>query len=101
MSLIGPRPLIKEYLSLYDSEQKRRHDVRPGITGWAQVNGRNMLVFSKKFKYDVWYVNNVSFALDMKIILLTLKNIINQKDIGKGAMEMRIVDDLNFGNRIK
>jgi lipopolysaccharide/colanic/teichoic acid biosynthesis glycosyltransferase len=100
MSLIGPRPLVKEYLPLYDSAQKRRHDVRPGITGWAQVNGRNMLVFSKKFEYDVWYVDNISFALDMKIILFTLRNIINQKDIGKGAMEMETVDDLNFGSRI-
>ncbi|UOB17072.1 sugar transferase [Abyssalbus ytuae] len=85
MSLIGPRPLLIQYLSLYNATQKRRHNVKPGITGWAQVNGRNTISWEKKFEYDVWYVDNLSFLLDMKIIFLTIKKIIikdgvNQSD---------------------
>src|SRR5690606_26037472 len=71
MSLIGPRPLRTYYLPLYNTEQKRRHDVRPGITGWAQVNGRNAISWTKKFELDVWYVDNVSFKLDIKIFFMT------------------------------
>lgn len=76
MSLVGPRPLLMEYLPLYSPEQFRRHEVRPGVTGWAQVNGRNTLSWPEKFKLDVWYVDNQSLWLDMKIILLTVKKVI-------------------------
>ena len=72
MSIIGPRPLLPKYLPLYNDDQKRRHQVRPGITGWAQVNGRNTISWKKKFEYDVWYVDNVSFLLDVKIIIKTI-----------------------------
>lgn len=75
MSLIGPRPLLMEYLPLYSKEQGQRHKVRPGITGWAQVNGRNTISWQKKFEYDVWYVNNISLRLDLKILLLTIKKV--------------------------
>lgn len=81
MSLIGPRPLLPEYLPLYNNEQKKRHAIKPGITGWAQVNGRNTISWSQKFKYDVWYVENISFKLDIKIILLTLKKVIKSEGI--------------------
>ncbi len=76
MSLVGPRPLLMEYLPLYSDEQRRRHEVRPGITGWAQVNGRNALSWDEKFKLDVWYVDNQSFWLDVKIIFLTVKKVL-------------------------
>ncbi len=75
MSLVGPRPLLIEYLPLYNAEQARRHDVKPGVTGWAQVNGRNAISWEEKFKLDVWYVDNQSFWLDIKIILLTIKKV--------------------------
>lgn len=75
MSLVGPRPLLVEYLPLYSKEQARRHEVRPGITGWAQVNGRNAISWEEKFKLDVWYVDNQSFWLDIKILLLTVKKV--------------------------
>jgi lipopolysaccharide/colanic/teichoic acid biosynthesis glycosyltransferase len=75
MSLIGPRPLLIQYLPLYNEFQNRRHDVKPGITGWAQVNGRNTISWSDKFEYDVWYVNNCSFILDCKIIAITIKKV--------------------------
>jgi undecaprenyl phosphate N,N'-diacetylbacillosamine 1-phosphate transferase len=75
MSLIGPRPLLPEYLPLYNEIQKRRHEVKPGITGWAQVNGRNAISWQQKFEYDVWYVDNVSLILDMKIFFLTIKKV--------------------------
>jgi lipopolysaccharide/colanic/teichoic acid biosynthesis glycosyltransferase len=81
MSLIGPRPRLVKYLPLYTPTQMRRHEVRPGITGWAQVNGRNTITHTKKFEYDVWYVDNVSFALDIKIIMMTIKNVLHRKDI--------------------
>lgn len=81
MSLVGPRPLLMEYLSLYSPEQARRHDVLPGITGWAQVNGRNALTWDQKFAYDVWYVDNHSLALDMKILLMTIKKVLARDGI--------------------
>lgn len=81
MSLIGPRPLLPQYLPLYSKEQMRRHEVRPGITGWAQCNGRNAITWTKKFELDVWYVNNVSFCLDIKIIFLTVKKVLLRADI--------------------
>ena len=81
MALIGPRPLLVKYLSLYSKEQMRRHEVRPGITGWAQVNGRNAITHTKKFEYDVWYVDHISFALDLKIIFMTIHNVLHHKDI--------------------
>ena len=87
MSLVGPRPLMTEYLPLYNEEQRRRHDVRPGITGWAQVNGRNTLSWEEKFKHDVWYVDHASFRLDMKILVLTLQKVIQREGIqGKGEV---------------
>ena len=100
MSLIGPRPLLVQYLPLYNDTQRRRHEVRPGITGWAQVNGRNLLQLSKKFEFDVWYVDNLSFSLDYKILLLTISKVFKKEDIGKGAETMEEVDDLNFMERI-
>ena len=81
MSLIGPRPLLPKYLPLYNEEQRRRHDVRPGVTGWAQVNGRNNVTWTEKFKLDVWYVDHCSLWLDVKIIFLTIKNVLSSKDI--------------------
>ncbi len=83
MSLIGPRPLLVDYLPLYSSEQSRRHEVRPGITGWAQVNGRNTISWEKKFEYDVYYVDNLSFLLDMKIITKTIIKVIFREGINK------------------
>lgn len=90
MSLVGPRPLLIAYLPLYTDRQKRRHDVRPGITGWAQVNGRNAISWKKKFTFDVYYVDNMSFALDFKILLLTVKNVFKSEGIsqeGEATME--------------
>ena len=85
MALVGPRPLLPQYLSLYNREQKRRHDVRPGITGWAQVNGRNTISWAEKFKLDVWYVDHISLALDIKIIFKTVMNVLARKDINQSA----------------
>lgn len=81
MALIGPRPLLPKYLPLYNEEQHHRHDVRPGITGWAQVNGRNNVTWTEKFKLDVWYVNHCSLLLDIKILFMTVKNVLASKDI--------------------
>ena len=81
MSLIGPRPLLPEYLPLYNEVQKRRHEVRPGITGWAQVNGRNAISWEQKFDYDVWYMQNLSFLLDIKILFLTVKKVVVKEGI--------------------
>lgn len=81
MSLVGPRPLLMEYLPLYNQEQYRRHEVRPGITGWAQVNGRNAISWEEKFKLDVWYINNQSLRLDIKILLLTVKKVFIKEGI--------------------
>lgn len=81
MAFIGPRPLLPKYLPLYNEEQHRRHEVRPGISGWAQVHGRNNITWSEKFKLDVWYVDHVSLWIDIKVILLTIKNVLTSKDI--------------------
>jgi lipopolysaccharide/colanic/teichoic acid biosynthesis glycosyltransferase len=81
MSLVGPRPLLMEYLPLYSQVQARRHEVRPGITGWAQINGRNAISWDEKFKLDVWYVDNQSFWLDLKILLLTIKKVFVREGI--------------------
>ena len=98
MSLIGPRPLLVDFLPLYSPEQARRHDVRPGITGWAQVNGRNTMKYSKKFEYDVWYVDHLSFGLDMKIVWLTVMNVLRRKDIGEDMYDE--TDDLGWNKYI-
>ena len=90
MALIGPRPLLVQYLPLYSKEQARRHEVRPGITGWAQVNGRNAISWTKKFELDVWYVDHCSFWLDVKIIFLTIKKVFVREGIsqeGQATME--------------
>ena len=90
MALIGPRPLLPQYLPLYSPEQARRHEVRPGITGWAQINGRNAISWTKKFEYDVWYVDHCSFFLDLKIVFLTIKKVFIREGIsqeGQATME--------------
>lgn len=90
MSLIGPRPLLPQYLSLYSKEQARRHEVRPGITGWAQVNGRNAISWTRKFELDIEYVDNISLAMDMKIIFATVKKVFVREGIsqeGQATME--------------
>jgi len=81
MSLVGPRPLLIEYLPLYSKTQARRHEVRPGITGWAQVNGRNAITWQQKFEYDVWYVDHISFSLDFRILLLTVRKVFKSEGI--------------------
>ena len=96
MALIGPRPLLMQYLPLYSAEQARRHDVRPGITGWAQVHGRNHCKLSEKFKLDVWYVDHCSLWTDIKIIWMTVMNVLKRSDVGEGAEDMKEVDDLHF-----
>lgn len=96
MSLVGPRPLLTEYIALYSQEQKRRHEVRPGITGWAQINGRNAISWKEKFQYDVWYVDNISFALDIKILLMTLWKVLKAEGIsGKGVATSEKFDGKN------
>lgn len=101
MSLVGPRPLLVKYLPLYNEVQARRHNVRPGITGWAQVNGRNAITWEQKFKFDVWYVNNKNFWLDLKIILLTIKKVVNKDDISEdGHVTMRaFTGNSNLGDK--
>lgn len=85
MSFVGPRPLLEEYLPLYNEKQKKRHDVKPGITGWAQVNGRNAISWEQKFDYDVWYVDNQSFWLDIKILWLTFLKVVKRSDISSST----------------
>lgn len=85
MSLIGPRPLLVQYLPLYDQVQRRRHEVRPGMTGWAQVNGRNAISWQEKFAYDVWYVDHVSLSLDIKILLKTVEKVFKREGINTGT----------------
>ena len=85
MSLIGPRPLLVQYLPLYNELQRRRHEVRPGISGWAQVNGRNAISWQKKFEYDVWYVDNVSLSLDLKILLKTIQKVFKREGISSNS----------------
>ena len=87
MALIGPRPLMPRYLKLYSPEQARRHEVRPGITGWAQVNGRNSISWTEKFKLDVWYVDHLTLWLDIKILFLTVKNVLAGKDTQYGGTD--------------
>jgi lipopolysaccharide/colanic/teichoic acid biosynthesis glycosyltransferase len=87
MSLVGPRPLLPQYLKLYNKTQNRRHEVMPGISGWAQVNGRNAISWDKKFEYDIYYVDNQSFLLDLKIIWLTIDKVINRKDINNSESQ--------------
>ena len=96
MALIGPRPLTPVYLELYNKEQARRMEVRPGITGWSQVNGRNHCKLSKKFEMDVWYVDHLTFWLDIKILWMTVINVIKREDVGTGSADMKEVDDLGF-----
>jgi lipopolysaccharide/colanic/teichoic acid biosynthesis glycosyltransferase len=81
MSIIGPRPLLPEYLELYDQDQIKRHNMKPGITGWAQINGRNAISWKQKFEYDLWYIENVSFALDFKIFFITMSKVFKSQDI--------------------
>ena len=85
MSLIGPRPLLPQYLPLYSPEQARRHEVRPGITGWAQCHGRNAITWTEKFKLDVWYVDNISFVTDLKVIFITVKKVLFREDINSAT----------------
>lgn len=85
MSLVGPRPLLMEYLKLYTPKQARRHEVKPGLTGWAQINGRNDISWEEKFEYDVWYVENMSFMLDMKILFLTIGKVFLREDINQSG----------------
>ena len=85
MALIGPRPLLIQYLPLYNKEQARRHEVRPGITGWAQVNGRNAISWARKFELDVWYVDNISFVIDLKVIVWTIKKVLFREDINSAT----------------
>ncbi len=87
MALIGPRPLLVQYLPLYSQEQARRHEVRPGITGWAQCHGRNAISWTEKFKLDVWYVDHLSFGIDIKVICLTLKKVFARADINQSSAE--------------
>ncbi len=100
MALIGPRPLLPVYVDLYTPEQARRMEVRPGITGWAQVHGRNHLKLSKKFEYDVWYVDHCSLWLDIKIVWMTVVNVLKRSDVGEGGEDMKDIDDLGFHDRI-
>jgi len=85
MSIVGPRPLLVEYLPLYNDQQKHRHDVKPGITGWAQVNGRNAIGWEQKFELDIYYVTNISFLLDLRILLLTVRNVIRSEGINSAT----------------
>lgn len=90
MALIGPRPLLPDYLPRYSPEHSRRHDIRPGITGWAQVNGRTNISWKEKLDYDIWYVNHLSLSLDLKILFMTIKNVIKREDV--------VLSDLPFEN---
>ena len=96
MALIGPRPLLVQYLPLYSKEQARRHEVRPGISGWAQCHGRNTISWTQKFEYDVWYVDHVSLLIDIKVIFITINNVLKQKDINNAnAATMPAFDGTN------
>ncbi|MCG9970413.1 sugar transferase [Christiangramia crocea] len=96
MSIIGPRPLLPEYLALYNEKQMKRHDVKPGITGWAQVNGRNTISWTQKFEYDVWYVENQSFFLDLKILFQTIKKVLVSEGIN--TQNMATTEPFNGNN---
>lgn len=101
MSIIGPRPLLVRYLPLYNEEQNRRHEVRPGITGWAQVHGRNHCKLSEKFKLDVWYVDHCTLWTDIRIIWMTVMNVLKRSDVGEGSGDMVEVDDLGFRLKLR
>ena len=92
MSLVGPRPLMPKYLAYYTEEEKKRHNVRPGVTGWAQVNGRNSLTWEDKFRYDLEYVNSVSFWFDLKIVFITIKKVFKRQDISDFSDENKEID---------
>ena len=96
MALIGPRPLLDQYLWVMGDFQKRRMEVRPGITGWAQVHGRNHCKLSKKFELDVWYVDHCTLWLDIKIIWMTIVNVLKRSDVGEGNADMQEIDDLGY-----
>lgn len=96
MSLVGPRPLAMAYLPLYSPEQARRHEVRPGVTGWAQINGRNSITWKKKFEMDVWYVDHQSLMLDIKILFLTIKKVLSRSDVQEGGQDQ--VESFNGNN---
>ncbi len=98
MALIGPRPLLVKYLPLYSEEQRRRHEVRPGITGWAQVNGRNNISWKKKFELDVYYVDHLSFALDLRVLFTTVKKVLERKDINTTTGNSATMDAFNGHN---
>ena len=98
MALIGPRPLISQYLPLYSKEQMRRHEVRPGISGWAQCHGRNAISWTEKFKLDVWYVDHISLLTDLKIILITIKKVLFKEDINQAGGEWATMDPFNGHN---
>ena len=98
MSLIGPRPLLVQYLPLYSKRQARRHEVRPGITGWAQVNGRNSLSWNERFELDVWYVDNISFRTDIKIIYLTIIKVIQRDNINNLSNQKVTMQNFNGKN---
>lgn len=100
MALIGPRPLTTDYLLVFTPEQNRRHEVRPGISGWAQVNGRNHCKLSKKFEYDVWYVDHCTLATDIRIIWMTIINVLSREDVGEGASDMEDIDDLGVMDKL-
>lgn len=101
MSLIGPRPLTPAYLFVYDDFQRRRMEVRPGISGWAQVHGRQNCKLSQKFEYDVWYVDHCTLWIDIRIILMTIGNVLCRKDIGQGGESMSEIDDLGFAQKFE
>ena len=98
MALIGPRPLISQYLPLYSKEQMRRHEVRPGISGWAQCHGRNAISWTEKFKLDVWYVDHISLLTDLKIILITIKKVLFKEDINQAGGEWATMEPYNGHN---
>lgn len=98
MSLIGPRPLLPQYLPLYSEKQARRHEVRPGITGWAQCHGRNTISWQQKFEYDVWYVDHISLWTDLKILFITIKKVIARKDINSISKDIATMEEFNGNN---
>ncbi len=98
MALIGPRPLLVQYLPLYSEEQARRHEVRPGISGWAQCHGRNAISWTEKFKLDVWYVDHVSLLTDLKVVFITIKKVLFKEDINQVGGEWATMDPFNGHN---